>query len=182
MKNGNLSGRAPSCGQPARPNGMVKRLPAHIIMPLCVELIGEGKCVVLTVKGGSMAPFLVGGRDTVTLAPVKEPPVRGDIVLYRRDSGQYVLHRICRTSPDGSYTLIGDAQTQKEPGISPRAIIAVVRAARRKGRSIDAHDGVWRFFERAWLRIIPLRRAVMGLCSLIRRAPKAEPGAGNFPE
>jgi phage repressor protein C with HTH and peptisase S24 domain len=50
---------------------------------------------VLTATGSSMEPFLKGGRDRVTLVPPGARPVRrGDVVLFQRDCGAFVLHRV----------------------------------------------------------------------------------------
>ena len=48
----------------------------------------------LVISGNSMLPFLVHGRDTVYLSKLKRPVKKGDVLLYRRDSGAYILHRV----------------------------------------------------------------------------------------
>ena len=70
--------------------------------------------VVLTVTGGSMLPLLAGGRDRVTLGPVPERLRRGEVLLYRRTDGSYVLHRLTGFGQDGTLVFCGDRQT--EPG------------------------------------------------------------------
>ena len=47
----------------------------------------------LLISGNSMSPFLVHGRDTVYLTKVNRPLRKGDIVLYQRKGGAYILHR-----------------------------------------------------------------------------------------
>ena len=96
-------------------------------------LVQQVDMVPLVVSGSSMTPFLVHGRDTVYLSKVGRPLRRGDIVLYRRKSGAYILHRICRVR-DGAFDIVGDAQTVIERGIEEKQIFAVVRAAKRTGR------------------------------------------------
>ena len=86
----------------------------------------------LLISGNSMSPFLVHGRDTVFLTRVKRPLRRGDIVLYRRQNGAYILHRICAVEGN-AFTAVGDAQTETEKGIAMQQVIAVACAAERKG-------------------------------------------------
>ncbi|MBR5020759.1 MAG: S24/S26 family peptidase, partial [Oscillospiraceae bacterium] len=108
-------------------------------------------------------PFLISGRDTVHLSRLERPARRGDILLYRRDNGDYVLHRVRRVEKDGTLTIIGDAQTELEHGIREDQIIAVVTSVIRKGKRMGPGDFWWEFFEKVWIRMIPLRRLVWRL-------------------
>lgn len=120
----------------------------------------------LLISGGSMTPFLIGGRDTVFLSRAEGPLVPGDIALYRRDDGGYVLHRVYRVTAAG-YTMLGDAQQVSEPGIRPEQIIARVSAVRRKGRLLGPGDPMWEFFCRIWPRLRPCRRLLHRCYSII---------------
>ena len=116
----------------------------------------------LVISGNSMAPFLVHGRDTVYLSKPTGPVKKGDTVLYRRDNGAYILHRVYKADKD-SYTMVGDAQTQLEKGIRRDQIIAVVTSALRKGKMQKPGTFWWEFFEKLWINMIPLRPAVVKL-------------------
>lgn len=141
----------------------VKLLPPEMLDQL-LGLLEEAETVPLVISGGSMTPFLVHGRDTVYLSKVKTPLKKGDMILYRRDNGTYILHRIC--SVDGeTYTLVGDAQTLLEPGVRRDQVLATVKAVCRKGKILRSGCFWWDFFERVWIRMIPLRPAVMAVYS-----------------
>lgn len=131
-------------------------LPPETLVPKIMALLEVCDAVPLVITGGSMTPFLAHHRDTVYLSKPRRQLKRGDMIFYRRDDGRYVLHRICRIK-DGTYWLIGDAQTGIEPGIRPDQVIALVIAVRRKGRLIKPGDISWEFFEHCWIRMIPLR-------------------------
>jgi hypothetical protein len=45
------------------------------------------------------------------------PPKKYDVIFYRRENGQYVLHRIIKIKKDG-YVCRGDNQTAKEYPVS----------------------------------------------------------------
>lgn len=110
----------------------------------------------LVISGNSMSPFLVHGRDTVYLSRLDRPAKRGDVLLYKRESGAYILHRVYKVEKD-SYTMVGDAQTQLEQGIRQDQIIAIMTSALRKGKLQKKGSFWWEFFEKLWIRTIPLR-------------------------
>jgi hypothetical protein len=128
------------------------------------QLLEETESVPLVISGSSMTPFLVHGRDTVYLSKVTEPLKKGDMILYRRASGAYILHRICRAR-NGTYDLVGDAQQDIEPGIQPAQILAVVKTVRRKGKQLRKGNFWWEFFEHTWLTLLPLRPGIRRLYS-----------------
>lgn len=111
----------------------------------------------LQISGDSMAPFLRHGRDTVYLSRLTRPARQGDILLYRRDSGAYVLHRVCRVSKQG-LTMLGDAQVIPEPGIRPEQVIAVVKQVIRRGKVEKPGSLCWEFYEKIWYRLRVVRR------------------------
>ena len=121
----------------------------------------------LIITGNSMSPFLIGGRDTVYLSRVTRPLRRGDAVLYRRRNGDYVFHRIFQVSPEG-LTMVGDAQTVLESGIQPDQVIAIMTRAERKGKSVTPGSFWWEFFEKIWIRMIPVRRPVCNAYTAVR--------------
>ena len=122
----------------------------------------------LVITGNSMSPFLISSRDTVHLSRPTRPLRRGDAVLYQRKNGQYIFHRIYRVSEEG-ITMVGDAQTVLEYGIQPDQIIAIMTSAQRKGKEISPGNFWWDFFEKVWIRMIPLRRPLCHIYTNIRR-------------
>lgn len=141
--------------------------PAQMIEPL-LDLLDEAQAVPLVISGGSMSPFLINGRDTVYLSKISRPLKKGDMVLYRRAGGSYVLHRIFKVE-DGSYTMVGDAQTYLESGIRPDQIHAIVTAAYRKDKLLHKGSFWWDFFEIVWIRLVPLRPALKKMYSFVKQ-------------
>lgn len=122
----------------------------------------------LVISGGSMSPFLIGGRDTVYLGRVTRPIRRGDVLLYQRTNGRYVLHRVFDVT-DSGLTMVGDAQTVLEYGIREDQIIAIMTRAVRKGKDLSPGDLMWEFFEKVWIRMIPLRRPICDVYAFVHR-------------
>lgn len=134
---------------------------------LC-ELTQQGKTVTTIVTGGSMEPFLSSNRDSVMLENPKGDLARGDIVLFCRINGDYVLHRIHHITSEGYY-LVGDRQRVIEGPVKREDIKAVVKDASHKGRWIGKKSFRWWFFKAVWLRIIPLRNTICAVYGCLRR-------------
>lgn len=140
-------------------------LPPEILLEEYRRMLAEEsriEALPLVISGSSMTPFLKHGRDTVYLSRLERQPKRGDMLLYRRDTGAYILHRVVRVEA-GICTMVGDAQTMLEPGIRPDQIIAIVTAVDRKGKRQKPGCFWWEFFEKVWLKMIPLRPSIMAL-------------------
>ena len=136
---------------------MTKQVDTNEYLDMVSELVRQGESVSVPVAGESMRPFLRDKRDSVWLSPMPDSVERGDIVLYKRDSGQYVLHRVLRPDADGGFVMLGDGQLIPEPGIRRDQLAAKVTAVRRKGKMISEKSPVWRFYAKVWPRALPLR-------------------------
>jgi hypothetical protein len=148
---------------------MAKMVDTKEYLDVICQLLEEGhRNVPVTVAGSSMSPFLHHG-DTVYLNPVTQPPKQGDVVLYTRPTGQYVLHRIVKVNADGSFIMLGDVQTDREWIKGPDAVHGVVVKALHQGKVLTCRSLRWRFFEKVWLHMVPLRPAVMTAWKVIGR-------------
>ena len=145
----------------------VKVVDPQELIPSLLELLNDTPSVPLLIAGNSMSPFLIHGRDTVYLSKITQPPMRGDMILYRRDNGRYVLHRVYQTGD--TYTMVGDAQTQLEPGIRPDQMLAIVTAVCRKGKRLEKGSFWWDFFEKRWIRMVAIRPAVRAMYSRAKK-------------
>ena len=125
----------------------------------------------LVISGNSMSPFLIHGRDTIYLSRLTRPVKRGDVLLYQRDSGAYILHRVYKIESD-SFTMVGDAQTELEPGIRSEQVIAIMSSAERKGKKQAPGSFWWEFFEKVWIRMVPLRPIVRKVYTAVSRLLK----------
>lgn len=92
-------------------------------LPVLREVTESGGEFRLYPKGTSMLPTLKQGRDSVGLRKTREIK-KGDVLLYRRATGEYVLHRVLAVEKDGTLTMCGDNQTVLERGLPISAVIA----------------------------------------------------------
>lgn len=164
-------------------------VPLEELSPILTSCLQEGQEIILTITGNSMSPLLRHRRDQVVLSAVDGAQLRpGDVPLYRRRNGAYVLHRViarddgtrCEfidstvvdsTQADGAirYTMLGDAQVELEHGIAPSQIIARAVSFIRRGKRIDCDSASYRRYVRWWYRWLVLRPQLLFLYKLPSR-------------
>ncbi|MEE1087299.1 MAG: S24/S26 family peptidase [Schaedlerella sp.] len=135
------------------------------------ELVEEGKEVSMLIAGSSMSPFLGHERDYIYFRKPEAPIRRGDMVFYQRRNGQYIMHRVWKVK-DGQYYMVGDAQTEIEGSLERDQIFAVITKVKRKGKWCGPGDFWWEFFEKVWIRIVPLRRLLVRLYGIVYKLKK----------
>lgn len=127
---------------------------------LIEEVIENGGEFRLFPMGFSMRPLIVQGRDSVVLRRNKTCPAsKHDIAFYRRDDGQFVLHRVMKIGKDGLYTMCGDGQYVYERGIRKEQIIAYVSDIYRGEKRFSVSSPRYRLYVFFWTKM-PLRKAI----------------------
>ena len=120
-------------------------------------LLTEGKTIQFQPIGYSMYPLFVPGRDQAVVAPIGDVvPGRGDVVLYRRDGGILVLHRIWKRRRDGFY-LVGDNEHKIEGPLRRDQIKGILVGIVRKGRYFSVNNLLYRTASGLWLWLRPFR-------------------------
>jgi len=139
------------------------------LSPVMVECMEAGSEVVLIVTGNSMRPFLASRRDQVVLKKCDVSTLQiGDVPLYRRANGQFVLHRIVGLGAS-TYTMCGDAQTEKEYGVPSNRILAVAVGFHRKGKYVPCTSFWYKVYVRVWMAVRPLRPVLLRTMYLYKR-------------
>lgn len=127
----------------------------------------EGRLVYSSV-GDSMLPLIRQGRDLLVIVRPDGRLKRFDVPLYRRDSGQYVLHRVLKVR-ENDYVLCGDNRWAKEYGVTDRQILGVLTAVVRDGRELSVTDRRYRLYVRLWCGLFPLRAFVLKGLHIVKR-------------
>lgn len=146
-----------------------KKVRLSEMLPAMEETLAAGGTVKLPITGTSMLPLLVAGRDTVILKKAALPLKRFDLPLYRRKDGAFVLHRVIAVEQNGTYTMCGDNQWVKEPGISGEQIIGVVEAVERKGKLLPVQSFRYRAYVRLWHALLPVRKYLVKLRGKLKK-------------
>lgn len=116
------------------------------LAPLITEVVGDGGEFRLYPRGTSMRPLIRQGLDSVALVFPKAKPKRGEILLYQRSDGQYVLHRLMRCEKDGTLCFSGDNHKELEHGIAHEQIVATVAAVFRGEKRRSSTDAFMRCY------------------------------------
>ena len=93
---------------------------------------------------------------------------RGDVVLYRREAGILVLHRIWKVKREGIY-LLGDNQTAIEGPLKREQIKGILISFLRKERMISSHNPVYWLLSRVWLFLRPSRTIIKKTAGFVCR-------------
>ena len=133
------------------------------------EIIARDGRLIYTNRGDSMMPLIKQDRD---LLVIKRKPKRRlkkyDVPLYKRDNGQYVLHRILEVRKH-DYVICGDNRWNKEYGITDRHIIGVLTAVIRNGKEIKVTDFKYKVYVHLWCDLFPVRAFIVHVISKLKR-------------
>lgn len=150
-------------------NKKMKYVKAAELFSLTREIIDQDGHAWITVTGNSMYPFLKGDRDSVELSKTSFKEIkRGDIVLIRRLSGAFVLHRVLKKGKDSFY-IIGDAQQWVEGPLTAEQLQAIVTSIKRKTRVIKCNNPLYKAGVFVWMIVIPVRYRIFSVVRLARR-------------
>ncbi len=105
-------------------------------------------------KGTSMNPLLRQGIDSVVLTAPNDIK-KNDILLYKRASGQFVMHRAIKIKKN-EYIMCGDNQYEHEHGIKKENILAKVKGIYRGEEYFETDN---KEYQRYVKRKLPIRRA-----------------------
>ena len=138
------------------------------IIQEAVRLVQDGVSVTFPVKGRSMLPFIIGGRESVILQKPGSLQ-RGQVVLAQVGPDRYVVHRIIKVEPD-RITLMGDGNICGTESCTPSNVLAIAtHGVDEKGKRRTLESKGQMFKARVWFRIRPLRRIIL---AVLRRTCK----------
>lgn len=146
------------------------RVPMEELVTLLKMQMADGGRGQLTVVGTSMQPLFKSERDRVLLELPKTLPQKGDIILYQRRNGRYVLHRIVAVRQDICFCC-GDNQWQKEQ-VGFDQVIAVVTGFVRKDKQYTLREKGYRLYVKFWVATRPLRRPLFAVRKLLSKCKR----------
>ena len=132
------------------------------IIKSAIKLVHEGLRVTFPVKGYSMLPFIIGGKESVDLVKPIDIQV-GHVVLAWVEGCRYVVHRIIQIDGD-KVVLMGDGNIAgvEHCLLSDVAALAV-NVVTPKGKHNNLY-APWRIkASRLWWRLLPIRRWILAI-------------------
>lgn len=124
------------------------------------QFIGENGFLIIHPIGVSMLPLLRGGKDTVELVTPDSINLH-DVIWYRRQDGEYVLHRVVGIEGD-TFVLCGDHQITREYGVRRKDVLGVMCGFYRGERHVSVDNMWYRAYVALWSHML-LRRVVLKL-------------------
>ena len=124
------------------------------------DVIERDGRLVYTNVGDSMRPLIRQDKDILIIEKPRDRLKKYDVPLYKRDSGQYVLHRVLKVR-ENDYVICGDNRYCKEYGITDRHIIGVLTAVVRDGKEIPINDWRYRLYVHLWCDFFPIRALIL---------------------
>ena len=108
--------------------------------------------------GDSMEPLLFDHDTRVVIRRAEGKLKKGDLPVYRRPSGQFVMHRVVRVGKDCYYTR-GDNRYGTER-VPQEWMLGVVTEIYRKERHFPVTDWRYRLYVALWGGLYPIRYLV----------------------
>ena len=141
---------------------MIKTVAMSELAPIIVEKTKSGGTATLTARGTSMMPMLCDNKDVITLSQKPLKLKKYDLPLYvRKETGQFVVHRIHKVQSDGTYVISGDNQTAMEYGITYDDVLAVVTEFSHKGKKHSTNELSYKLYCRLWCVYHLIRRSIL---------------------
>ena len=137
------------------------------------EILTRDGRLVYTSVGDSMWPLIRQGRDLLVIERPKGRLKKYDVPLYKRESGQYVLHRVLRVR-ENDYVICGDNRWHRETGITDENIIGVLTAVIRDGKELPVTDLRYRLYAHLWCDLFPLRALILRGWHVLKRRKNHE--------
>ena len=134
---------------------------------LCIKELGYA---VVPISRTMMLPLLKDGRDRVELVANSFMQIKkGDVVLYKKNDGTLVLHRIIKVQSEDVFFALGDHQFKNVEQVYREQIIAVAQAFFVNGHYVDEKTLPYRIYKKVWLSSLFLRRCCLAVLSLKKK-------------
>ena len=129
------------------------------------EVLAENGFVIVPVHGTSMRPLLKEGKSLVQIEQKDGRYERGDVVLFRKEDGTLVLHRIIDVQGN-EYVMLGDHQYKEKEKIHLSQIIGFVSEYWTDAKQIHENSFGYRISHAIWNGNLVIRRIVLALLRL----------------
>lgn len=131
------------------------------------EELDKKGILVYTNKGNSMYPLIRQGKDVLIIKKCNTRLKKMDVPLYKRESGQYVLHRIIKVN-ENDYVIRGDNTYSNETGIRDEQMLGVLSGVIRSGKEISVNSFGYKLYSYFWYYTYYLRKIIIKIKRCIR--------------
>lgn len=114
-----------------------------------------GRAVSTETHGISMKPLLIEGKTLVVIEPLRRALKVGELPVFLRPDGKYVIHRVIGMDEKNYYTR-GDNCLNFET-VPKEQMLGVVVEIYRNGRMLRVTDRRYKLYVAFWRALTPLR-------------------------
>ena len=121
-------------------------------------------------KGNSMWPFIKGGKCTVIIKKPISPINQLDVVLFQRENGDFVLHRV--TKIDGEELVVKGDNFNYQENISSAQVLGVMEGFYYKNKYTASNDQKYIKRVHKWYKntlCVKIKKGFFGLWQLKKR-------------
>ena len=136
------------------------------------EIIERDGFVLEMTVGNSMEPMLKNRQNPIVIGKLTRKPKKNDVVLFKRDTGEYVLHRIVKVYKDGYY-IRGDNRAGGDREITDRHFVGILLGYYDGDRYIDCEtdENYKRYVSRLKYRAIYKKMAYLFAKTFCKNKP-----------
>ncbi len=111
------------------------------------ELSSAGLSAPVTIKldGESMRPLIRKQKDSVTIEHLNRQLKKGDVVLFMRNDGVYVVHRVYKINGEKIAT-IGDNCVEFDTPVSASSVMGIAVRLERNGKTFNMDSRLFRLY------------------------------------
>lgn len=143
----------------------IKSASINNLFPVIAELL-DYQDVKLTIKGNSMYPLLRSNVDSVVLTK-KTKITRYGVFLYKRDTGEYIIHRVVGKK-NGAYCMAGDFEQKIEYPVYEHQVLAAVKGFYRGDNYISCASLLYGIYSFLWVLLFPNRHRIISIFKKMR--------------
>lgn len=132
-----------------------------------VEELKKHGMYVSTPKGVSMNPMLVQNESAFEIRSLTRTPARYDVVIYMRDNGTNVLHRVL--GRQGEYFVINGDNCWQREYVRPEQIEGILTRFYRRGRWHSVTERSYRVYAHLVADFFFIRRPILYLRDRLKR-------------
>lgn len=130
------------------------------------EILKQRGVLIYTNKGKSMIPLIKEGKDVLVISAQIENIKPFDVILTKRPSGRYILHRIIKKDKDGTFVICGDNSYKCDMGIKSADIIGKLTTIIRGNKKNELNGFFYKMYVYVWCRFFFIRKPVLRLIKI----------------
>lgn len=118
-------------------------------------------------KGTSMLPLIKEGRDLLVIESDPHPVRKYDVVLSKRYSGRYLLHRVVKVRNNGTYIIAGD-NSWKSDIATKDSVIGIMTGLIRNGKPVNLSSLSHRLPIVVWCELFRIRMPILQILRVLK--------------